>query len=149
MGDPMRWRKWKPSGSGLPKPAPDSSEGGFVSSVSFVSSPGTQPASVAAQLPETASSPQAIENKQAAAGSSLGQSDKSPTAGGFGGFVSFVSRGTSPNEHAESRPISWAEWKARSLNRLSLEQGVSGRPGRITAATVRDGEQKEKEQLSK
>jgi hypothetical protein len=45
--------------------------------------------------------------------------------------------------------MSWAEWKAESLNRLIREQGVSKRPGRITAATVLDGEQKEKEQLSK
>ncbi len=36
---------------------------------------------------------------------------------------------------------SWAEWKAAALNRLFLEQGVTGRRGRITAATVRHGEQ--------
>jgi hypothetical protein len=28
------------------------------------------------------------------------------------------------------------------LNRLFLEQGVTGQPGRITAATVEDSEQK-------
>jgi hypothetical protein len=36
----------------------------------------------------------------------------------------------------------WAEWKARVLNRLFQEQGVTGQPGRITAATVRHGERK-------
>ena len=36
--------------------------------------------------------------------------------------------------------LSWAEWKARELNRLFQEQGVTGQPGRITAATVRHGE---------
>ena len=36
--------------------------------------------------------------------------------------------------------ISWAEWKAVALNRLFQEQGVTGKPGRITAATVRHGE---------
>jgi hypothetical protein len=36
----------------------------------------------------------------------------------------------------------WAEWKAAALNRLFREQGTSGQPGRITAATVRHGEQK-------
>jgi hypothetical protein len=36
--------------------------------------------------------------------------------------------------------MSWHEWKARMLNRLFLEQGVTGQPGRITAATVRHGE---------
>jgi hypothetical protein len=45
--------------------------------------------------------------------------------------------------------MSWAEWKAESLNRLFLEQGVTGRPGRITAETIRHGEQKRREQLLK
>ena len=35
---------------------------------------------------------------------------------------------------------SWAEWKAARLNRLFQQQGVTGRPGRITAATVLHGE---------
>ena len=39
-----------------------------------------------------------------------------------------------------SKGSSWAEWQAARLNRLFLEQGVIGRPGRITAATVRHGE---------
>jgi hypothetical protein len=33
----------------------------------------------------------------------------------------------------------WAEIKAAALNRLFHEQGVTGQPGRITAATVRHG----------
>lgn len=37
---------------------------------------------------------------------------------------------------------SWADWKAAALNRLFQEQGTSGQPGRITAATVRHGERK-------
>ena len=32
------------------------------------------------------------------------------------------------------------EWKAAALNRLFLEQGTSGQPGRITAETVLHGE---------
>jgi hypothetical protein len=43
--------------------------------------------------------------------------------------------------------MSWAEWKAEMLNRLFLEHGRTGRRGRITAATVLDGERKRKEQL--
>jgi hypothetical protein len=39
-----------------------------------------------------------------------------------------------------TRPMSWAEWKAGALNRLFLEQGIAGAPGRITAETVRHGE---------
>jgi hypothetical protein len=38
--------------------------------------------------------------------------------------------------------IPWAEWKAAALNRLFREQGATGKPGRITAATVRHGELK-------
>ena len=38
--------------------------------------------------------------------------------------------------------VVWAEWKAAALSRLFQKQGVNGKPGRITAATVRDGEQK-------
>jgi hypothetical protein len=34
----------------------------------------------------------------------------------------------------------WAEWKVAALNRLFQEQGTSGQPGQITAATVRHGE---------
>ena len=37
--------------------------------------------------------------------------------------------------------LGWCEWKAAALNRLFQEQGVTGRPGRITAATVRHGEE--------
>lgn len=37
--------------------------------------------------------------------------------------------------------ISWAEWKAATLNRLFLEQGATGKMGRITAKTVCRGEQ--------
>lgn len=39
-----------------------------------------------------------------------------------------------------AKGIPWAEWKAAALNRLFQEQGVTGTPGRITAATVRHGE---------
>jgi len=41
-----------------------------------------------------------------------------------------------------SNASSWADWKAAALNRLFLEQGVTGRSGRITAATVLHGERK-------
>ena len=37
--------------------------------------------------------------------------------------------------------MDWYEWKVRALNRLFQEQGVTGQPGRITAETVRRGEQ--------
>jgi hypothetical protein len=35
----------------------------------------------------------------------------------------------------------WAEWEAAALNRLFLERGLLGKPGRIKADTVRRGEQ--------
>ena len=43
--------------------------------------------------------------------------------------------------------ISWAEWKASMLNRLFEEQGVTGKPSRITAATVRHGTQRKSDWL--
>lgn|ERR1035437_6608619 len=42
--------------------------------------------------------------------------------------------------HEADRGTPWAEWKAAALNQLFKEQGVTGQPGRITAATVRHGE---------
>ncbi len=35
--------------------------------------------------------------------------------------------------------LSWSAWKAKALNRLFLEHGARGEPGKITAATVRHG----------
>ena len=36
--------------------------------------------------------------------------------------------------------MSWSDWKAAALNRVFLEQGMGGTPGRITAETVRHGQ---------
>jgi pyruvate/2-oxoglutarate dehydrogenase complex dihydrolipoamide acyltransferase (E2) component len=36
-----------------------------------------------------------------------------------------------------TRATPWAEWKAAQLNQVFEQQGVTGRPGRITADTVR------------
>jgi hypothetical protein len=38
--------------------------------------------------------------------------------------------------------VSWAQWKADALNQLFQGQGVTGQPGRITAATVTHGERR-------
>lgn len=38
------------------------------------------------------------------------------------------------------RGTPWAEWRAAALNQLFKEQGVTGQPGRITAATIRHSE---------
>jgi hypothetical protein len=72
-----------------------------------------------------------------------------PSKPGSGGFVGASS--TPVPEIAvdcprrEERLMSWCEWKAAALNRLFLEQGVIGKPGRITAETVRHSEQKQGE----
>ena len=42
---------------------------------------------------------------------------------------------------ATERVMSWGEWKATALNQLFLELGSAGQPGRITADTIRHGEQ--------
>ena len=47
--------------------------------------------------------------------------------------------------NAASEGISPEERKAAALNRLFQERGVTGQPGRITAATVRNGEWKARE----
>jgi hypothetical protein len=46
---------------------------------------------------------------------------------------------TKPDERNEPKGVPWAEWKAMTLNRLFQEQGVTGEPGHITAATVLHG----------
>ena len=38
---------------------------------------------------------------------------------------------------ATTRAMPWAEWKATQLNQVFEQQGVTGRPGRITADTIR------------
>ena len=47
------------------------------------------------------------------------------------------------SRRCEERVMSWCEWKAAALNRLFLEQGVTGKLGRITPDTVRQAEQKQ------
>jgi len=42
------------------------------------------------------------------------------------------------------RVMSWSEWKAGALNRLFLEQGATAQSSRITAETVRHGQQARK-----
>ena len=64
-----------------------------------------------------------------------------PTKPSKPGFVGFV--GATPGSFSkidEARGTPWAEWKAAMLNRLFQEQGVTEKPGRIEAATVRHGE---------
>jgi hypothetical protein len=39
--------------------------------------------------------------------------------------------------------MSWADWQAANLNRLFVEQGLTGQPGRITGDTVRHGQRKQ------
>jgi hypothetical protein len=58
----------------------------------------------------------------------------------FGG-TGTIQMGAS-SDYLGEHGVSWAEWKARALNRLFKEQGATGRPGRITAATVAHGEQR-------
>jgi len=40
----------------------------------------------------------------------------------------------------DERSLSWPEWKATTLNKLFLEQGLTGEPGRIITDTVRHGQ---------
>ena len=40
--------------------------------------------------------------------------------------------------------ISYDQWKAEELNRLFHQLGKMGKPGQVTAATVRDGRLKDR-----
>ena len=62
----------------------------------------------------------------------------SPAASPGGCELAHVSVASEGAEH--ERAVSRAEWKAAALNQLFQEQGVTGQPGRITAATVLHGE---------
>ena len=77
--------------------------------------------------------------------------ESKPTKPSKPGFVGFEGATSAESPKIEAGPdraedkfdeqgVSWAEWKAAALNRLFQEQGVTGKPGRITAATVRHGE---------
>lgn len=61
---------------------------------------------------------------------------------GFEGVVAAASPeiGLSASREQACAGISWADWKAAQLNQLFHDQGVMKTRGRITAATVRDGE---------
>ena len=79
---------------------------------------------------------------------SAGVAPSKPSKLGFVGFEGAtpaespkIGAGPDPAELARVF-CSWPDWKAAALNRLFQEQGVTGKPGRITAATVRHGERK-------
>ena len=143
MADISRWRKWKPTGAALTKPADGSDAGGFVS---FVGSEDLSADNSQSEPQKLVHAAQTKENKNAASRFDLSQ-DIAPE--GFVSFGGFVARHPRPHVDAEPRWMSWAEWKAEMLNRLFREQGVTGRRGRITAETVLDGERKGREQLLK
>ena len=77
-----------------------------------------------------------------------------PSKPGSEGFVGAASVGLpniqlkSPSAekvvHGHERAIPWAEWKAAALNQLFREQGVTGRPGQITGATVQHADTRRK-----
>jgi hypothetical protein len=48
----------------------------------------------------------------------------------------------SPKMDTDPPGAPWADWKAAELNRLFQEQGVTGQPGGITAATILHGERR-------
>jgi hypothetical protein len=144
MADAARWRKWKPSGTAPTKPAAEPALGGFGGFVSFVGSEKNIADKAAVESEEGRNGAQDDENKAPDAGLADGRDRR---AGGFVSFGGFVSRHPSTSKGDDGRGIPWAEWKAQALNRLFLE--LTGRRGNITAATVRHGERKWREQLSK
>ena len=76
--------------------------------------------------------------------------DREPTKPSKPGSVGFVGPTSTPVpeiavdcQKPEERVMSWCEWQAAALNRLFLEQGVTGQPGRITPETIRRIEQEQ------
>jgi hypothetical protein len=45
--------------------------------------------------------------------------------------------------------MSWCEWKAREMNRLFQEHGLTGQPGQIKPETIQDGLERGAQQKSK
>lgn len=131
-----RWMDWQPKGPSraeTPESDPTKpSKGGSVGSE------GTLPAEVAIITPEHEHSPRTIELSVMAGSldSSPGSAQRFEISGQSHGAGKFP---VDSSPHCEQF-MSWAEWKAATLNRLFLEQGSSGQPGRITADTVRHGE---------
>jgi hypothetical protein len=74
--------------------------------------------------------------------------ESEPTEPSEPGSVGFAGTPLMKSPELRAEPVaahvgnanSWSQWKARSLNRLFLDYGRTGEPGRITAATVRHGE---------
>lgn len=65
-----------------------------------------------------------------------------PSSVGFVGSISTPAPKIAVDSRKrQERVMSWCEWKAAALNRLFLEQGQTGQPGRITPETVRGAEQ--------
>jgi hypothetical protein len=46
-----------------------------------------------------------------------------------------------PAAGEKENSIPWADWKSAAINRLFEEQGLTRRPGKLTGAIVRHGEQ--------
>lgn len=66
--------------------------------------------------------------------------DRSDTSSNLAMSIEVCVDTAEPSDEPERTAVSWPEWKAASLNKLFREQGITGQPGRITAATVRNGE---------
>ena len=120
-----RWLEWSPTDrilADLPQTEPTKpSKPGFVG---FVASLSTSPAKIAGGRPG-----------DAAASSNSGSAPNQ--------VVNPIAREVDCAPRTE-RVMSWSEWKASSLNRLFLEQGATAQMSRITAKTVRHGQQARK-----
>ena len=144
MADANHWRKWKPSGTGLTKPATDPAPGGFGGFVSFVGSEKSTADKTAIEPEEGRNDAQSAENK---APDARPADARNQGAEGFVSFGGFVSRHPFSDKDDDPPGVPWAEWKAEALNQLFKE--LTGRRGNITAATVRHGERKQMEQILK
>ena len=122
-----RWLDWSPTDRILAdSPQTEPTKPTKLGFVGFVGSPSATPANV--------------EPEKCAAYGNL-------DTAAAGRSVSTLSRVANPIDSEVDSPtrrervMSWSAWKAATLNRMFLEQGVAGQSGRITAETVQHGQQ--------
>ena len=129
-----RWLDWRPSGP------------------TIADSPGSEPTKPSKLGFEGSVGPTSVDPANI-------EPERIPSCGPKGEHPEISHRGNSdcpaPNErqgHSQpavdcsserERVMSWADWQAANLNRLFVEQGLTGQPGRITGDTVRHGQRKQ------
>lgn len=133
-----RWIDWQPNGRSLgDTPEKEPTKPSERGSVGFE---GALPAEIAKIAPEQEHSQQTIESSGLAG--SPDSPAETPECLDINDQLHHPGKSPVDSSPPVEQFMSWADWKAAELNRLFLEQGSSGQPGRITSDTVRHGERR-------